>query len=96
MAFEGRFITIGYTAGIPKIPANILLLKSASVVGLWWGNTMQTAPEAFKESVDTVINMYLDGKIDPLIQQSFPLDKVQCSLANSNCSGPDKFVVIIN
>ena len=79
MKFEGRYITIGFTAGIPKIPANILLLKSASAVGLWWGNTMQTAPEVFNESVETVLNMYLDGKIDPLVQQSVPLDQVsQC------------------
>lgn len=76
MSFEGRFITIGYTAGIPKIPANLLLLKSATAVGLWWGNTMQTAPEAFKESVDTVMKMYLNGEIDPLVQKSFPIDQV--------------------
>ncbi|XP_067937373.1 quinone oxidoreductase-like protein 2 homolog [Watersipora subatra] len=76
LAIEGRFITIGYTAGIPKIPANILLLKSASAVGLWWGNTMQTVPDAFRESVETVTKMYLDGKINPYIQQSFPLEKV--------------------
>lgn len=78
MAFEGKFITIGYTAGIPKIPANILLLKSGTAVGLWWGNYMQSAPEVFTESVDTVLNMYLDGKIDPLVQQAFPIDQVMC------------------
>jgi len=81
LAFEGRFITIGYTAGIPKIPANILLLKSASVSGLWWGNTMQTAPEVFKESVNSVIKLYLDGRIDPLIQETLPLDQVDSSTA---------------
>lgn len=76
MAFEGRFITIGFTAGIPKIPANLLLLKSATAVGLWWGNTMQTAPSAFKESIDVVMRMYLNGEIDPLVQKSFPIEQV--------------------
>ena len=86
LKFEGRYITIGFTAGIPKIPANILLLKSASAVGLWWGNTMQTAPEVFNESVETVLNMYLDGKIDPLVQQSVPLDQVSQYLNNLVCT----------
>lgn len=76
LAFEGRYITIGYTAGIPKLPANLLLLKSATAVGLWWGNTMQTAPEVFKESVTTVMDMYLKGQIDPLVQETFSLDQV--------------------
>lgn len=76
LAFEGRYITIGYTAGIPKIPANILLLKSASAVGLWWGNTMQTAPVAFKESIDTVLRMYMNKQIDPLIQKELTLEQV--------------------
>lgn len=38
---------------------------------------MQTAPEAFKESVGTVTKMYLEGRIDPLIQQAFPLNQVE-------------------
>jgi len=37
---------------------------------------MMSAPEAFRESVDTVLNYYLEGRIDPLIQEAMPLDKV--------------------
>ncbi|KAF6019632.1 BC026585 [Bugula neritina] len=75
LAFEGRFITIGYTAGIPKIPANILLLKSATVSGLWAG-TATTPPGVFKETANIITNLFLDGKINPLVQEAIPLERV--------------------
>jgi NADPH2:quinone reductase len=38
MAWNGRFLVIGFAAGpIPKIPLNLALLKGCSIVGVFWG-----------------------------------------------------------
>src|SRR3954454_5940830 len=38
IAFEGRLVVVGFTSGrIPEAPANHLLVKNYSVVGLHWG-----------------------------------------------------------
>ncbi|KAK0051880.1 quinone oxidoreductase-like protein 2 [Biomphalaria pfeifferi] len=51
LAFEGRALTIGYASGsIPKIPANQLLLKSSSLIGVFWGSYAQSNPSAFRKT----------------------------------------------
>ncbi len=45
LGYDGRFLVIGFTAGdIPKLPLNLLLLKSASAVGVFWGAYLKQVP----------------------------------------------------
>ena len=38
LKWNGRFVVVGFASGnIPNIPANRLLLKNASAIGLYWG-----------------------------------------------------------
>lgn len=40
VAWGARLVVVGFAAGtIEKVPANLLLLKSVSIVGLFWGAT---------------------------------------------------------
>ncbi len=51
IAFEGRIAVIGFASGkIPQIPANLLLVKSCSAVGVYWGSNAQKNPKIFKAS----------------------------------------------
>ena len=77
MGFEGRAVTIGYASGkIPSIPANVLLLKSASLIGVWWGNYAMSHPQAFFDSITSVVQAMGAGKIKPFVGTTFPLDQV--------------------
>ena len=77
MAFEGRILIIGFASGqIPKIPANLLLLKVASAVGVFWGSTMMRHPESFMESVNACTKALAEGTIQPHFSSSFPLAQV--------------------
>ncbi|XP_005092255.1 quinone oxidoreductase-like protein 2 homolog [Aplysia californica] len=77
MGFEGRAVTIGYASGkIPSIPANILLLKSASLIGVFWGSYSMANPVAFYESITQVLQGVGENKLRPYVGQTFPLDQV--------------------
>ena len=61
VAFEGRIAVIGFASGkIPKIPANLLLVKSCSAVGVYWGSYSQRYPEKFQVIV-TLCAIILDN-----------------------------------
>lgn len=75
MAWNGRHLIIGFAAGdIPKIPANLMLLKSCSVVGVFWGSFTQREPEASAENMKELLQMFAEGKIDPGISQVFEFE----------------------
>ncbi|XP_078001315.1 quinone oxidoreductase-like protein 2 homolog isoform X2 [Glandiceps talaboti] len=77
LAWEGRIVVIGFAAGtIPKIPANLLLLKNASAVGVWWGEHLTKDPGLLKKSVNDTLDQLSDGKLSPHISKTYPLEKI--------------------
>lgn len=75
MAWNGRHLIIGFAAGdIPRIPANLMLLKSCSVVGVFWGSFTQREPETSAKNVMELLQMFAEGKIDPKISQVFEFE----------------------
>jgi NADPH2:quinone reductase len=76
LAWLGRFLVIGFAAGdIPKIPLNLLLLKSSSLVGVYWGAALKADPKAGREDVAELLQWYAEGKLKPCISATFPLDR---------------------
>ncbi len=73
MAWNGRFLVVGFPAGIPKIPANLTLLKSCQIVGVFWGAATMRDPAGHAANMRDLFQMYSDGKIKPRISASFPL-----------------------
>lgn len=74
---EGRILTIGFASGtVPKIPANILLVKNISVIGLYWGGYMTFAPEKLTGSLAALMEMYVAGRIKPHISARVALADV--------------------
>lgn len=75
VAWGGRLVVIGFASGrIPSIPANLPLLKGASVVGVFYGRTLEEEPERNARNVAELFRLLGDGKLKPHISGSYPLD----------------------
>lgn len=71
--WEGRFLVIGFPAGIPSIPLNLALLKSCQIVGVFWGAFVFSQPDAHSANVDELFEMYGAGQIRPHITSRYAL-----------------------
>lgn len=70
----GRFLVVGFPAGIPSFPLNLTLLKSTSIIGVFLGAAIERKPELHSEMVDALMKLYIDGKIQPHISERFKLE----------------------
>ncbi len=74
---EGRFLAIGFAGGkVPQFPANILLVKNLTVIGLYWGGYLNFAPEALTGSLARLLDWYQTGRIAPHVSHVLPLARV--------------------
>jgi NADPH2:quinone reductase len=81
IAFEGRLVVVGFTSGrIPEAPANHLLVKNYSVVGLHWGLYRKYDPAIFGSVHEELGRLWANGDIDPLVSQALPLDRAPQAL----------------
>ena len=81
IAFEGRLVVVGFTSGrIPEAPANHLLVKNYSVVGLHWGLYRKHDPALFGLVHEELTRLYEDGRIDPLVSRVLPLEEAPDAL----------------
>jgi len=71
----GRFLVVGFPAGIPRIPLNLTLLKGSQIVGVFWGAFTAREPAAHERNVRELFELFEAGKIRPRISQRFPLEK---------------------
>jgi NADPH:quinone reductase len=75
IAWEGRFLVIGFTAGIPSIPLNLTLLKSCQIVGVFYGAMTARDPERGREISADLVDLVASGKLQPHVSGRFPLER---------------------
>ncbi len=75
MGWGGRFLVVGFPAGIPSIPLNLTLLKSCQIVGVFWGASVQMDPKGHARNMGELFQLYTAGKIRPRISASFPMEE---------------------
>ncbi|MEX0276602.1 MAG: NADPH:quinone oxidoreductase family protein [Ruegeria sp.] len=75
MTWNGRFLVVGFPAGIPSIPLNLPLLKGCQIVGVFWGASVLRDPKGHAENLSELFAMYTSGKIKPHISATFPMDR---------------------
>jgi NADPH:quinone reductase-like Zn-dependent oxidoreductase len=75
IAWEGRFLVVGFTAGIPKMPLNLTLLKSCDIRGVFLGGAKARDPQRFAELTAELFELLKAGKIAPLVSARFPLER---------------------
>lgn len=78
---EARLIPVGFASGqVPQIPANILLVKNITVIGLYWGAYMNFAPHVLRDSAHELLDWYIQGKLHPKISHRFALEEANQAL----------------
>ena len=74
---EGRLLAIGFASGqVPQVPANLLLVKNLSVMGLYWGGYLTFAPQVLTGSLETLLGWYATGGLRPHISHTLPFDQL--------------------
>lgn len=72
----GRIIPIGFASGtVPQIPANHLLVKNLTVIGLYWGGYLRFRPEVLTESLATLLAWYGSGRLRPHVSHELPIER---------------------
>jgi NADPH2:quinone reductase len=74
IAWEGRFLVIGFAAGdIPKMPLNLALLKGCDIRGVFWGAWVRQNPEKNRANLEKLVTWAAEGKISSHVDRTFPL-----------------------
>ncbi|HWE19495.1 MAG TPA: NADPH:quinone oxidoreductase family protein [Hyphomicrobiaceae bacterium] len=81
IAWEGRFLVVGFPAGIPRLPLNLTLLKSCQVVGVFWGAFTRRDPEANAANIAALMQLYGKGAIKPVVSERYPLARAGEAIA---------------
>lgn len=75
LAWHGRYLVVGFASGdIPQFPANIALLKEASIVGVWWGTWCARHPDELVQNLQEIGALLASGRVQPRITEVFALD----------------------
>jgi len=81
IAWDGRLLVIGFAGGrIPAPPANLILLKNCSVVGVFFGAWVGRQPEVHRANLEKVFEWWRQGVVRPNVSHSFPLAKTADAL----------------
>nr|WP_314443037.1 NADPH:quinone oxidoreductase family protein [uncultured Sphingomonas sp.] len=81
IAWEGRYLVVGFPAGIPRLPLNLTLLKSCNVCGVFWGAFAARDPAANQAHVEELFALWDAGKIAPRVSATYPLDRAGEAIA---------------
>ncbi len=74
IAWRGRHLVVGFAAGeIPRLPWNLMLLKGASVVGVFWGDFTRKEQEAHLAAMARITAWIAEGKLKPLVSRRYSL-----------------------
>ena len=75
IAWEGRLLVVGFTSGrIPSAPANLALLKSCDIVGVFWGAFVERTPHINLENFEKLYKWIDEGFIKPRISMKVSLE----------------------
>lgn len=75
IGWEGRYLVVGFPAGIPRLPLNLTLLKSCDVCGVFWGAFAARDPQANQAHVERLFALWSEGRIAPRVTGTFPLER---------------------
>jgi NADPH2:quinone reductase len=94
IAWGGRFLVVGFPAGIPSIPLNLPLLKGCDIVGVLYGAYAQRNPADNRDNIGALMDLYVAGAIAPHVSASYPLEQAGLAVAElSNRQALGKIVV---
>ena len=75
IARHGKYLVIGFTAGIPKMPLNLTLLKECQIVGVFWGQFAGVEYAENQQNFKELFDLHAEGKIKPFVTETYSLDE---------------------
>jgi NADPH2:quinone reductase len=82
LGWQGRLLVVGFASGeIPKLPLNVLLLKGAAAIGVFWGEAMRRDPDGHRRNMEDVLGWVAAGKLHPRVHATFPLARTVEAIA---------------
>lgn len=82
IAWRGRYLVVGFAGGaIPALPWNLMLLKGAAVVGVFWGDFVRREPKANAAAIGQLAQWYAQGKVKPVIDRVLPMGELKSAYA---------------
>jgi NADPH2:quinone reductase len=83
LAWLGRYLVVGFAAGeIPKLPFNLMLLKSCDVRGVFWGSWTERDPDGHRENTADLMRWCAEGKISGHVHAAYPLAEAARALSD--------------
>lgn len=79
-AWKGRFLVVGFPAGIAKVPMNLPLLKGCDILGIFWGRFAQEESSANMQNTMELIQYFAEGKLTPHIDKEYSLEEAPQAL----------------
>ena len=81
LAWNGRHLVIGFAQGqIPKLPLNLVLLKSADIQGVFWGAHTEREPGLHRANMDQLLAWAAAGRLKPHIHKIYCFDEIADAL----------------
>ena len=81
IAWQGRFLVIGFAAGeIPKLPLNLVLLKGCDVLGVFWGSWIERDRPGHRANTEQLLAWCADGKLSSHVHAVYPLSEASAAL----------------
>jgi len=77
MAWGGRFLVVGFTAGIPRLPLNLALLKGCQIVGVFLGGLQRHDPELAHSILEQLLEFTASGQLKPYVSGRYSLAEAQ-------------------
>ncbi|MGP1628369.1 MAG: NADPH:quinone oxidoreductase family protein [Giesbergeria sp.] len=97
IAWRGRYLVVGFAAGsIPTFPLNLLLLKGASLVGVFWGEFAKREPKANAAMMGELAQWYGQGRIKPVIDRTMPMAELPAAFAHMASRTVKGKLVLVN
>jgi NADPH2:quinone reductase len=97
IAWRGRYLVVGFAAGpIPALPFNLMLLKGASVVGVFWGDFAKKEPKANAAMMAELATWYAKGTIKPVIDSTMPMAQLKEAYAHMSSRAVKGKLVMVN
>jgi NADPH2:quinone reductase len=77
----GRHLVVGFTAGIPRIPLNLVLLKGASIIGVDWRIFTEVEQASNRHNIEELLALWVGRSISPAVTQIVPFEDAPSALS---------------
>ena len=81
IAWGGRFLVVGFASGeIPKLPLNLVLLKSCDIRGVFWGSWAERNRAGYRANLSEILQLCAQGRLSAHVHETYRLEEIAQAL----------------